>query len=199
MPRARASATLTVTCGLLLGLAACADPTAPPPVAELGHSIARDSLTAVDGHELPCCTVTASGERVTIVAGELRYYALAHWVDTVVTPAGLRSGACVQGLPNGAYLRLNGLVTLPDGSAYLMLPCTTGTYQMSVTQLVEYADGTSQTRDVSLSAGYFDWERDNLTLRHFEGTAALGVSLSGASIDVTAAGHHYRLLAVASR
>ena len=193
---ARASAALALAGGLLLGPAGCVYSTAPPPVAELGHRIARDSLTAVDGRELPCCTVTASGAEVTIVAGELRFYALAHWVDTVFTPVGPMSGACVQEVPSGGGVHRNGLVTWPDGRSYLMLPCSTGTYQMSVTELVEHPDGTSQTREVTLSTGYFDWQRNNVILRHFDGSAALGVSLSGASIEVTAQDRHYRFLAL---
>jgi hypothetical protein len=115
--------------------------------------IARESLTVADGNQVLCCTGTSSAGQVTLVSGGLSLYALAHYSDTVVTPAGLASGACVQELPNGAVVHLNGLVTLPDGSSYLLLPCSVGTYRLTLTERVARPDGSSETLDTLLTSG----------------------------------------------
>jgi hypothetical protein len=142
--------------------------------------------------------VTSSGASVTIVGGALSLYALAHYVDTVATPAGLMSGACVQEVPSGALVALNGLVTLPDGSTYLLLPCSVGGYRLTLTKQVDYPDGSSQTNDTLLTSGAFDWRRDRLTLRASEG-GSVTVSLSGATVAVTVRDHRYQFVAIAIR
>ena len=63
---------------VVLGSVGCTEVTAPSPTTELGRLIARESLTAADGNQVPCCTVTSSGRQVTIVGGALSLYALAH-------------------------------------------------------------------------------------------------------------------------
>jgi hypothetical protein len=116
------------------------------------------------------------------------------------------SGACVQGVPNGSHVHLNGLVTVPDGSTYLSLPCAVGTYRMTLTQRLAYADGTEWTTELTLSTGTYSWRRDSLTLvdrraRHQRRGQARAldsnaVSLSGATVTVVTQGHEYRFVAV---
>jgi hypothetical protein len=197
MRNARSLAQFILASAAVLSLADCrTEPTAP--TAALGPLIARESLTVADGDQVPCCTVTSSDARVTIVGGALSLYALAHFVDTVFTPAGLMSRACVQQVPNGASISLNRLVTLPDGSTYLLLPCSVGTYRLTLTKHVDYPDGSSQTYDVLLGSGAFNWRRDTLTLTDSE-RAPVAASLSGATVDVTVPGHRYQFVTMAIR
>ncbi len=106
--------------------------------------------------------------------------------------------ACVQGVPNGAYIALNGLVTLPDGSAYLLLPCSAGMYTVTLTKQSDYSDGSSRTDRVSLSSGTFTWKRDALTMDSEVGDP-LTASMSAATITVMALGHTYQFVAVPAR
>ncbi len=186
------------SCAALLALAACAE-SSTAPREPLGRVIARDSLTAVDGKLLPCCGVDASGAQVTIVGGTLTFYASAHYADSVATPAGWVARACVQGVPNGAYVALNGLVTLPDGSAYLLLPCSAGTYSVTLTRQFDYSDGSSRTDRVILSSGTFSWKRDTLTIEDSQVGDRFIASMSRATITVMAPGHTYQFVAVPSR
>jgi hypothetical protein len=176
---------------MVLCLGACSEPTTPSAPTELGRLIARGSLTVVDGNQVPCCTVTTSGVRVTVLGGALSLYALAHYSDTVATPGGLMSGACVQELPNGSSVSLNGLVTLPDGSSYLLLPCSVGTYRLTLTEQTVFPDGSSQVNDTLLVSGSFTWHRDRLTLLDFK-VRSVTAALSGASVAVVVPGHHYQ-------
>jgi len=185
-------------CAAVLAVAACAE-SSTAPTEPLGRVIARDSMTAADGKLLPCCGVDASGAHVTIVGGALTFYALAHYPDSVATPAGWVARACVQGVPNGAYVALNGLVTLPDGSAYLLLPCSAGTYSLTLTKQFDYSDGSSRTDHVSLSSGTFSWKRDTLTIEDSQVADGLTASMSVATITVMAAGHTYQFVAVPTR
>ena len=194
MTKARRWAPIVLASAMVLSLAACAEPTSPSPPTELGRLIARGSLIVVDGSPIPCCTVAASGARVTILGGELNLYQLAHYSDTVSTPAGLMSGACVQELPNGSSVGLGGLVTLPDGSTYLLLPCSVGTYQITLTEQAVYPDGSSQISETLLISGSFSWQRDRLTLKDFK-VGGVRAALSGASVDVLVPGHLYQFVA----
>ncbi len=196
MTIAKLRAPVRLAAAMVLGLAACAEPTAPGAPTELGRLIARGSLTVVDGNQIPCCTVTASGVRTTVLSGALSLYALAHYSDTVATPAGLMSGACVQEVPNGSSVSLSGLVTLPDGSSYLLLPCSVGTYRMTLTQQATYPDGSSQINDTLVVSGSFTWQRDRLTLMDFK-VHGVSAALSGASVALAVPGHHYQFVASA--
>ena len=184
-------------CAAVLALAACAD-SSTAPREPLGSVIARDSLTAADGQLLPCCGVDASGAHVTIVGGALTFYAFAHYADSVATPAGWKPRACVQGVPNGAHIALNDLVTLPDGSTYLLLPCSAGAYSITLTKEFDYSDRSSRTDSVSLSSGTFSWKPDTLTIEAEVG-ARVTASMSGATITVMTPGHTYQFLAVSTR
>jgi hypothetical protein len=136
---------------------------------------------------------------VTIVGGALTFYASTHYADSVATPAGWVARACVQGVPNGAYIALNGLVTLPDGSTYLMLPCSAGTYSVTLTKQLVYSDGSSRTDPVSLSSGTFAWKPDSLTIEDSQVGDGLMASMSAATITVLALGHSYQFVAVPTR
>ena len=195
MAKARSVAAIVLRSVLLFGFARCTEATGP---SGLGPLIARQSLIAADGKQLPCCTTTSSDGSVTLVGGALSLYTYATYLDTVATPAGLRSGACVQEVPNGAHVALNGLVTLPDGSAYLLIPCSAGIYRFTLTRQLAHPDGSSDTTDILLTSGSFTWQRDRLTLVDSEG-GTITASLSGATVAVAAASHHYELVATAIR
>jgi hypothetical protein len=188
---ARLWAPIGLASAMVLASAACTEPTTPSGATELGRLIARGSLTVVDGNPIPCCTVTTSGVRATILGGVLNLYALAHYSDTIATPGGLMSRACVQELPSGSSVSLNGLVTLTDGSTYLLLPCSVGTYRMTLTEQAVYPDGSSQTNDTLVVSGSFTWQRDRLTLMDFK-VRSVTAALSGASVAIVAPGHHYQ-------
>lgn len=188
---ARRCARIGLVSTMVLGLVSCADSTAPSAAPESGRLIASGALTGVDGNPLPCCTVTTSGVRVTVLGGTLELHALAHYTDTVSTPAGLMSGACVQAIPSGAVMSLTGLVTLPDGSSYLALPCSVGSYRMTLTRQTIFADGSSQVTDTLLASGSFTWQRDQLTLVDVK-IPGVTATLSGANVALAAPGHQYQ-------
>ena len=132
----------------LLTSSACRSDSLTDPVEAVGHLIALDSLRTLDGQGLP--TATLDG-------GTLTFYAAASYTDTVFTPAGPMSGACVQGVPNGAHIGRNGLVTLPDSSTYLLLPCSRGTFAIVLTRRVAMTDGSPRTEQDTLSHGLFQY------------------------------------------
>ena len=180
------------SCAAAVLLAACADTTAPPESA--GQLVGRDSLTASNGLTLPCCAVDSAGAHVTTIAGTLSFYAAAHYTDSVATPAGWMSGACVQLIPDGAVIALNRLVTLPDGSSYLIVGCSSGVYEVAVTRQFDYATGPSRTIRSIVSSGSYTWRRDTLTLA---GTGTQFTTLmSGPTITLSAPGQSFHFLAV---
>jgi hypothetical protein len=197
MKQARSLAPFVLAAVAGLGLADCSEPTGPADLT-LGALIARESLTVADGDQVPCCTVISSGTQVTILGGALSFYAAAHYSDTIATPGGLKSRACVQELANGALLTQTGLVILPDGSTYLLLPCSVGGYRLSLTRQVISPDGSIQTNDVLVTWGSFSWQRDKLTLMDSEGDRVTA-SLSGDRVAVTVPGHLYQFAATAIR
>jgi hypothetical protein len=186
----KAWAGITKSCAALALTACGGSPTAPMP----GSLIALASLTSINGGPLPCCAVDSGGARVTIVAGTLRFYRFAHYTDTVPTPAGTMSGACVQEVPDGAFVGRNQLVTAPDGSSYLLLPCSVGEY--SVTLMLRIArTGSADTTHVIISRGTYAWKRDALSLTPDAGTW-FATAISGATIGLWGANRWYQFLAV---
>src|SRR2546429_3849681 len=171
-----------VAVAALLTSSACRSDSLTDPVQAVGHLIALDSLRTLDGQGLP--TATLDG-------GTLTFYAAASYTDTVQTPAGLRSGACVQGVPNGAYIGLNGLVTLPDSSTYLLLPCSHGTFAIVLTRRVVMTDGSPRTEQDTLSHGLFTWKVDTLTLVDAGDPGRFTTSLARDTVTVTASHHRY--------
>lgn len=195
----RSSAAL---CGVMaaatLALAAChGSPTGPATLPESGPVIALDSLVSVDSRPLPCCSVDSAGSTITLVAGQLIFHGLANYTDTVPTPDGLMSAACVLGVPNGSFLHLSGLVTVGDSVGYLTIPCTTGTYDLVVRRNIDLS-GSLSVNDDTLSLGTYhitDKIPDYLTLRNWPGGAYLRTGLSWDTVMVSAHGHLYRLKA----
>ena len=169
----------TASCVALLALAGCSSSTAPSQ--PLGRLIARDSLVATDGHPLPYGAITS---------GRLAFYASPTFTDTAATPGGLVSAACVTALPSGAQVGGNNLVTLPDGSSYLLIPCSTGTYAISLGE----ASG-----DLTISSGNFAFKPDSITLDDNATGSGFRTTVSGATVTVTGRGHSYEFVAVPSR
>ncbi len=166
---------------------------------EAGALIARDSLTIVNGMALPCRTRDSGGVRTTITAGAMTFYAAAHYIDTVFTPSGPMSGACVHQGPNGSVMARNGLLTLVDGSNYLTLPCSRGVYRMSITELIEHPGSPSVSREVIIATGVFAWAPGSLTLNDASGGSRPASSMAGANIRATIGDRRYDLLAVPAR
>jgi hypothetical protein len=190
----RTLGTIAPLAGVLLAVGCAADgPTDPP--ATLGHLIARDSLTTVDGTALPCCTLTG---------GTLEFYGPASYTDTVYTPGGPMARECVQGVPNGAHLALNGLVTLPDSTSYLIFGCSAGAYVLVVTRQVAggaggAGGGGGAGAEDTVSEGAYSWKRDTLTLVDRKNPRRFSTSLAGAMVTVSAPDHQYVFEAVRAR
>lgn len=176
-----------VAVAALLISSACGSDSLTDPVQAVGQLIALDSLRTLDGQGLP--TATLDG-------GTLTLYAAISYTDTVLTPAGPRSGACVQGVPNGAHIGLNGLVTLPDSSTYLLVPCSRGTFAIVLTRRVALADGSFRTEQDTLSQGPFSWKVDTLTLVDARDPGRFTTSLARDTMTVTASDHRYVFEAV---
>ena len=177
--------TFGVAVALAVGCGASAPTLTDPSDLEAGALIARDSLTTVNGTALPCCTKDSSGVRTTITAGAMTFYAAALYSDTVFTPSGPMSGACVHQSPNGSVMARNGLLTLVDGSNYLTLPCSRGVYRVSITELVEHQGTPSVSREVIIATGVFAWAPGSLTLNDASGGSPPASSMAGANIRVT--------------
>lgn len=177
-----------------LAVGACESPTSV--TADPGPVVALDSLRAADAATLPCCAVDSAGARVTIVAGALTFRRYPHYTDTAYTPAGPMSAACVTEVPNGATIHANGLVTVGDSVAYLVIPCHVGTYTLALTQRLAFAGGSSRTAEVIVSSGTYAWKRDTLSLVDGAGQA-LAATMSVDTIIVAAPGHSYKFQAVA--
>ncbi len=162
---------------------------------DLGSVVALDSLRTVDAATVPCCTVDSAGARVSILSGTLTFQRYAHYSDTVFTPAGPMSGACVTEIPNGAVLHLNGLVPVGDTVAYLMIPCRVGGYTLVLTQRVDFPGDSARTLDVTVSSGTYSWTRDALLLMDASGHA-VPATMAADTIVILASGHTYKLQAV---
>ena len=199
----RPLATLVTLAAAALVAGACESATAVAPdlasvSADLGSVVALDSLRTVDAATVPCCTVDSAGARTTILAGTLTFQRYAHYTDTVITPAGPMSGACVTEVPNGAHQHSNGLVTVGDTVAYLMIPCHVGGYTLVLTQRVDFAGDVSRTLDVTVSSGTYSWTRDALVLVDATGHA-VPATMAVDTIIIVASGHSYKLQAVRFR
>ncbi len=183
---------------LAVGASDCGTTGSEPgtPVFEAGALILSDSMTAVDASPLPCCARDSAGVRITTVAGSLLFYSAARYEDSVFTPGGMKPRACVQEIPNGAFLALNQLVTLANGSSYLLLPCSSGVYRVVITEGLRHSDGTTTERQVLRSAGAYTWEPNRLSLTE-QGTMAHPPSaMSAASITLMLNWRSYSFVAV---
>lgn len=102
----------------------------------------------------------------------------------------------MQEVPNGSHLALNQLLTLLDGESYLLLPCSAGMYSVTLTEKLDYPDGSSTTRQVNLSSGRYNWQPKTLSMREQGTVGGATASMSGAAITVVTPGHQYQFLAV---
>ena len=172
---------LAAAAALLMALR-CTGNSPTDPGQAVGDLIALDSLRALDGQGLPTAT---------LAGGTLTFYAAASYTVTVNSPAGPRSGACVQGVPNGAFIHRNGFVTLPDSSSYLLLPCSHGTFAIVFTRRVASSNGSFDTEQDTLSQGSFSWKVDTLTVADARDPSRFATSLASDTVTVTEQGHRY--------
>ena len=180
----------------VLWVTACtASPTDQNAAYAPGPFIQRYALTAVDGAALPCCASgDASGAQVRVVAGSLTFFHESFYKDTVFTPVGKMSKACVHEIPNGGHVHgFTNVVTLPDGSSYMLLPCDRGFYAFGTTQRFDYPDGSSRTDSLTISFGSFQDQPNTLVLADLSPAGAARATVVGATIVVTANGHQYQL------
>ncbi len=161
-----------------------------------GLVILVDSLTVVDGNQLPCCTVDSAGVSRKVVAGRLTFFAAAQYTDMMSTPEGDRPSPCVQRVPNGSHIGGNNLLTLTDGTSHLLLRCTAGYYAVTLTEQLQSPCGSTTNRDVTLSSGAYNWQRDKLAFAEQSVVAHVTTSMSGATITVNVPVHRYQFLAL---
>ena len=159
----------------------------------VGPVVARYALTAEDGNALPCCAVDSSAVRITVVGGALTFHGPADYHDTVYTPGGPMSAACVHGVPSGANVNsFTHIVTLPDGTSYLQLPCDRGSYTLVVMRRLENTDGSSTTDSVAISSGTFTASPDHVHLVDSGNARGFTTTVSGATLVVASSAHQYR-------
>jgi len=173
--------------------AGCSGVSPTDPAEGTGPVVARYALTAQDAAAPPCCVVDSGNVQVTVIGGALTFRGPAGYADTVFTPAGPASRACVHGVPNGANVNtLTHIVTLTDGTSYLQLPCDRGTYTLVVMRQLHHPDGSSATDSVTVSSGTFTAEPDIVDLADSHSTGSFTSSVTGATIVVTGPAHQYR-------
>jgi hypothetical protein len=130
------------------------------------------------------------------MGGVMQFYGPASYTDTVFTPGGPMSRACVQEIPNGAHEGINGLVTRTDSSTYLLFPCSRGAYTIVLTRRIDGSGGSSRTEQDTLSRGSFTWTVDTLRLTDAKAPGRFTTSLTGATVEVIASDHQYVFEAV---
>jgi len=177
----------------LLFSAGCSLTSPSDPKEGIGPVVARYTLTAEDGNPPPCCAVDSAGLHITVVGGALTFHGPAGYRDTVFTPAGPASRACVHGVPNGANVNtFTHTVTLPDSTRYLLLPCDRGAYALIVIRRLDHAGGSSTTDTIVVSSGTFSAKPDTIDLADSRNPSAFTASVTAPTVLVTAATHQYR-------
>ncbi|HEV8510785.1 MAG TPA: hypothetical protein VGQ48_10095 [Gemmatimonadales bacterium] len=177
----------------LFGVAGCSAVSPTDPAEGVGSVVAHLTLTAQDRNALPCCVTDSANVQITIIDGALTFRGPADYRDTVFTPGGPMSRACVHEVPNGASVNtFTHLVTRSDGTSYLQLPCDRGTYTLVVVRRLDHASGSSATDSVTVSSGTFTAKPDTVNLADSANTSAFTASVTGATILVTAPAHQYR-------
>ena len=183
----------------LVFLVACAGESLGPG-APLPPQTALDTLVALDGGTLPCCTASESGGTVTIVGGSLVYYYPRNDPDTVETPEGPLPAACVIGVPNGIAIG-DGYAVLPDSTEVPAPPCFEGEYRLILTRRHVSPVGDSKIDHITVSSGTYrwatdsTWAHDTLTLTD-SATGALSTTVAGLTISVVLSGREYTLRVV---
>ena len=159
----------------------------------VGPVIAHYTLTTEDGNPPPCCASDSAGVRITVVGGALTFHGPAGYRDTVFTPGGPASAACVHGVPNGAFVNtFTYTVTLPDSTRYLLLPCDRGAYALIVIRRLDHEGGSSTTDSIVVSSGTFTAKPDTIDLVDSRSPRSFTVSVTAPTVLVTAPTHQYR-------
>lgn len=188
-----ATARTIVLLTAILSWAGCSDISPTDPTEGVGPVVARYVLTEQDGAAPPCCVVDSSNVQITVVGGSLIFHGPAGYADTTNTPAGSMSRACVHGVPNGANVNtFTHIITLPDSTSYLQLPCDRGTYTLVVMRQLHHADGSFTTDSVTVSSGRFTAAPDIVDLADSHSAGSFTSSVTGATIVVTGPAHQYR-------
>jgi len=177
----------------LLFSAGCSLTSPSDPKEDVGPVIAHYTLTAVDGNPPPCCASDSAGVRITVLAGALTFHGPAGYRDTVFTPAGPRSRACVHGVPNGAFVNSRTYtVTLTDGTRYLLLPCDRGAYDFIVIRRLDHEGGSSTTDSIVVSSGTFSAKPDTIDFADSRNPSSFTASVTAPTVLVTGPTHQYR-------
>jgi hypothetical protein len=177
----------------LLFSARCSVTSPSDPKEDVGPVVARYTLTAEDGNPPPCCAIDSAGVHITVVGGALTFHGPAGYRDTVFTPAGAMSGACVHGVPNGAFVNSRTYtVTLTDGTRYLLLPCDRGAYTLIVIRRLDHEGGSSTTDSIVVSAGTFSAKPDTIDLADSRNSNSFTASVTAPTVLVTGPTHQYR-------
>ena len=159
----------------------------------VGPVIAHYMLTAEDGNPPPCCAIDSAGVRITVIGGALTFHGPAGYRDTVFTPAGPMSGACVHGVPNGAFVNSRTYtVTLTDSTRYLLLPCDRGAYGLIVIRRLDHEGGSSTTDSIVVSSGTFSAKPDTIDLVDSRNPSLFTASVTAPTVLVTGPIHQYR-------
>ena len=115
--------------------------------------IGQESLATIDGQILPCCSTTGGA----VLSGALKFYRATQYADTAFTPGGAMPKACVQEVPNGAFVHSNTVVSLPDGTSYILLGCSSGQFTLTLrhagmaTEVLSNGDYSSARGSLMLS------------------------------------------------
>ena len=159
----------------------------------VGPVIAHYTLTAEDGNPPPCCASDSAGVRITVVGGALTFHGPTGYRDTVFTPAGPMSRACVHGVPNGAIVNSRTYtVTLTDSTRYLLLPCDRGAYALIVIRRLDREGGSSTTDSAVVSSGTFSAKPDTIGLADSRNPSSFTASVTAPTVLVTGPIHQYR-------
>src|ERR1041384_728749 len=177
----------------LLFSAACPLTSPSDPTEGVGPVIARYTLTAEDGNPPPCCATDSAGVHITVVGGALTFHGPAGYRDTVFTPGGPMSGACVPGVPHAAFVDTRThTVTLADSTRYLLLPCDRGAYALIVIRRLDHEGGSSTTDSIVVSSGPFRAKPDTIDLADSRNPSSFAASVTAPTVLVTGPTHQYR-------
>ena len=177
----------------LLFSAGCSPTSPSDPKEGVGPVVAHYTLTGLDGNPPPCCAVDSAGVHITVVGGALTFHGPAGYRDTVFTPAGPMSRACVHGLPNGALVNtFTYTVTLADSTRYLLLPCDRGAYALIVIRRLDHEGGSSTTDSIVVSSGTFSAKPDTIDLADSRNPSSFTASVTAPTVLVTGPNHQYR-------
>ncbi len=170
----------TAVCTAALLLAACRQGFAPAGSASLAGQY---RLVGADGNGLPCCAETDStGTKVQVLAGALTL-ADAAPVEFGPTPAGWYPRSCVHEIPDGAYVDINNVVHLKDGTTYQIPRCGDGAYTLVLERL--YGVGDSSYTRSDTTSGLYAWsERDPAMVKLVDSAMGGSIALSDTAVTL---------------